>query len=220
MKKLCLWLSTVVVLAIASGGGRADYVLSLSTSADASQLHVGDSVTFDVNLAGIDTTNTNTYLSYLAATIGYDNTLLSPNPAVTAGAIIPDSSGFVGTGFSAAADGYYDGVFIASTPISQDGTFFSFQVTALQAGSGTLSFTAAAATLASDPNQTDQFTPQTIDMNFTIEAGSPGIVTPEPSMQVLLISSMLGFSAPVGLRVLASLARRSKQPSTDALAQP
>src|SRR5689334_2067271 len=109
---------------------RADFVLSLSSTADVNHLQVGDTVTFDVGLSGVTIGDPTTYLSYLAATIGYDSSLLSPNPFVSPGAIISDPSGFVGTGYPAAADGYYDGVFISSTPISQDGTFFSFQVTA------------------------------------------------------------------------------------------
>lgn len=213
MMKLGLWLSTVVVLMIGSGEGRADYNLSLSTSADPAHLQIGNSVTFDVNLSGIDPTNSDTYLSYLAATIDYDNSLLNSNPVVAAGAIIPDPSGFVGTGFFAAADAYYDGVFLASTPISQDGTFFSFQVTPLQAGSGTLSFTAAAATLANDPNQNDQFTPATVNLNFNIDAGGQGAAVPELSSFVLLISSLLGGVAGAGLRHHARRARLCKLPS-------
>jgi hypothetical protein len=200
--KLLPWLIAGIVLTTVPASGRADYILSLSTSADANHLQIGDSVTFDVSLSGIGSSNSDTYLSYLAATISYDNSLLSPNPVVTPGAIVPDITGFVGTGLPDAADAFYDGVFLASTPISDSGTFFSFQVTATKVGSGTLSFTAAAATLASDPVQTDQFTPETINLNFQI-VGSSGVTTPEPSTLVLLISSMLGLSVRAGLRRLA-----------------
>lgn len=202
MMKLPPWLIAGIVLASVPASGRAGYMLSLSTSADANHLHVGDSVAFDVSLSGIDSGNSDTYLSYLAATVSYDNSLLSPFPVVTLGAIVPDPTGFLGTPLSDAADAFYDGVFLASTPLSSSGTFFSFQVTATKVGSGTLSFSAVAATLANDPVQTDQFTPDTSPLSFQI-VGSPGVTTPEPSTLVLLISSMFGLSVGTGLRRLA-----------------
>jgi hypothetical protein len=217
MMKLLPWLIAAIVLTTMPASGRAEYILSLSTSADVNHLQLGESVTFDVSLSGIDPSNSGTDLSYLAATIGYDNNLISPNPIVAPAMIIPNRSGFVGTGFPTAADGYYDGVYLASTPISQDGTFFSFQVTTLQAGSGTLSFTATAATLASDSNQNDQFTPQTIGLNFTIEASGPGTVVPEPPTFVLLISSFLGGLLFSGMRNLVRRARPNKMPSQGCL---
>lgn len=90
MMKLLPWLIAGIVLTTAPATGRADYILSLSTSADANHLHVGDSVTFDASLSGIDSSNSDTYPSFLAATVSYDNSLLSPFPVVTPGAIVPD----------------------------------------------------------------------------------------------------------------------------------
>jgi hypothetical protein len=219
MKQLALWLSAVAVLATTSGASRADYILSLSTNADAAHLHVGESVTFDVTLSGVDMGNSNTSLSYLAATISYDNTLLSPNQIVTPGAIIPDTTGFpdilgfVGTGFPDAADGLYEGYNFDQVnpiilPISQNGVFFSFQVTPANPGSGTLVFSAVATTLASDPDQNNQFTPNTVNLDFHIDAS--GTAVPEPSTFILLISSMLGLSTGAGLRGLVRRIRLDK----------
>jgi len=201
-------LIAVNMVLLAVGNGQAGPIsLSLSSATDVNNLQVGTPVSFNVNLSGITPGDSSTYLSYLAATIQYDNTLLSSNPTVTAGAIVPDPNGFVGTGFPNAADGFYDGVFLASTPISQNGTFYSFTVTPLLAGNGTLTFSAAAATLASDPNQNDQFTPDSQSVNFQIGGTGP-TPTPEPSSWVLGIIGVMALSGPFIRRVSRSLCNR------------
>lgn len=228
MKQFALWLSAVAVLATAVGASHADYSLSITTNADANNLHVGDSVTLDVTLSGVATNDSTTYLSYLTATVMYDTTLLSASSPVTPGPIIPDTSahndisGFVDSSSSGAAGGFYEGYNFDNSnpviiPISQSGVFFSFQVTPLQTGAGTLSFlfpgtpdSTAAATLASDPIQTDQIFPHTADLSFAIVASGAGTAVPEPSTFLLLISSMFGLSAGAGLRGVVRRVRLGK----------
>jgi hypothetical protein len=208
MKRLFLCLCGMTVLLCAPPASRAGFLLSVTTSADPNHLHVGDKVTFDVTLSGVDGADPTTYLSFLAATVQYDPTLLSPNPPVTPGAIVPDLTGFVGTPLSDGADAFYDGVFLASTPISSSGIFYSFDVTPTAPGSGSLSFSAVAATLASDPNQNDQFSPDTRGLDFQVE-GPAGSAVPEPGSWLLLLLGGVGASVPLGrrhaLRVLRGL---------------
>lgn len=217
MMKLLPCFLAAIALTTMPVSGRADYVLSLSTSADVNHLQLGESVTFDVSLSGIDPNNSDTYLSYLAATVSYDNSLLSSPSAVNPGAIVPDLTGFFGTPLSNAADALYDGVYVASTPISSSGAFFSFQVTATAVGSGTLSFSADAATLANASPQNPQLTPDTVSLDFTIEAGGPGTAVPEPPPFVLLISSFLGGLLFFGMRNLVRRTRPNKMLSQGSL---
>jgi hypothetical protein len=178
------------LLALASPlTARADFVLSIESSADVNHLAVGQAVAFDVRLAGIDPADANTFLNYLAATTQYDSTLLSVTAAVTPGAIAADPLNFLGTPLSGGADGLYDGVFLNSpTPISDSGTFYSFTVTTLRAGTGTLSFSAAAATLLSDPDQNNQFTPTLTSLDITVEG--PTVATPAPPALALALSGL------------------------------
>lgn len=168
----------------------AGYMLSISSATDVSNLTAGQVVEFDVLLSGVDPANTGTYVSYLAATVNYDNTLLSASPAVTAGSIVTDPVDFVGTSFPNAADAFYDSVYGLDTtaPITQSGVFFTFAVTVDQAGSGTLSFSADSATLASDPDQNDQFSPDTASLDFHIAAPA---TAPEPSTFTIVMGGLL-----------------------------
>ncbi len=70
MKKVILWLSILAVVLAMPRLCRADFALSLSSSADVNHVHMGDAVTFDVTLSGVNSGDPNTYLSYLAAAIG------------------------------------------------------------------------------------------------------------------------------------------------------
>jgi hypothetical protein len=109
------------------------------------------------------------------------------------------------------ADGIYDSVFgpnPGSPPIALNGTFVSFEVTAISPGKGTLSFLIpgtqfpnVAATLANG-NQNSQITPDTVNLDFTVVASGSGAAVPEPTTFMLLISSLFGLSAGAGLRGL------------------
>jgi hypothetical protein len=207
MKKLLVaLLAALAPLGALAPAQAGSYSLSLSSPADVNHLTVGQSVTFDVNLSGVDPAVMGTFLSYLAATVEYDSTLLGPS-TVIAGAIVLDAdpANFTGTGFPSLtnkADAFYDSSFPdpLSAPIFESGTFFSFTVMTLAAGDGTISFESAAATLATDPIQTDQFTPDTSSLSFHIETSA----VPEPSSHVLLLSAAL-----VG--VVAALTRRRRR---------
>ena len=131
-----LLLATAVVLA---SGVCAHASLQLSLSSDAPDLNnltVGNAVTFDVVLSGLTPGDS---LDYLAATVTYTDGPLS-EPVITPGSIV-DPTGFLSTTGPGLADGSYDMWFsFTGDPITANGTFFSFEVSAESAGSGTVSF--------------------------------------------------------------------------------
>lgn len=131
----------VAVLAVLTAlslpnAGRAALVLSLSSTApDLSALQVGQSVTFQVSLGGVTAGDR---VEYLAAKVEFDPAFFA-TPSITAGAIVPDTAGFVGSPFGDAADGNYDSLF-TGLPITDNGLFFSFESMVKKSGSGSLRF--------------------------------------------------------------------------------
>jgi hypothetical protein len=188
--------STAVFIAVPNV--RADLTLSLAAeSADLSHLRVGQTVRFDVTLSGLSTGN---QLDYLAGTILFDSGLLGSGSNVTAGAIIPDPTGFVSTGFSGSADAFYDAVFFSAmnTPISTNGIFYTFDVVTQKLGSGSLAFDLSTLA-ATDGNDGPISLNSGPSLPFTIEAPSS---VPEPNSLSLAIALVFlaGCAATVARR--------------------
>jgi hypothetical protein len=186
MRFLCASLLAMTTLLTLSPAASAGLVLSLSApSADLNHLAVGQTVTFDVSLSGL---NAGDELDYLAGTVTFDSALLGTASSVNASAIVPDLTGFVGTGFAGAADAFYDAVFVAvtSTPISSNGVFYTFDVVAQQPGSGSLAFDVSSLAATDGTN-----TPVPLDagpaLPFTIEGGN---AVPEPSSLVVALAAL------------------------------
>jgi hypothetical protein len=206
MKKLLVMLLAGLAPLAVPTPGQAEISLSLSSPDDVNHLTVGQTVTINVDLSGVTDSTKN--LSYLAATVQFDSTLLGSPSTAMAGAIVPDANNFVPTsGLSNEADGFYDAVFNTpplppSAPISTNGTFYSFTVTTLKPGDGTISFVpgASAYTFADDPTQTVQFNPLTSSLNFHIEG--PAVAVPEPGSHILLLSGALTVGAVLARRRL------------------
>jgi hypothetical protein len=113
-------------------------MLSLSSTApDLTNLTPGQTVTIRLDLAGLAAGDN---LDFLAAAVSYDSTLLGP-PTIAPGGALPDPAGFLSSAAPGLADGTYDVFFGAYPPIVADGVFYSFDVQALMAGSGSFSFT-------------------------------------------------------------------------------
>lgn len=154
---------------------------------DFGNLSVGQTVTVDVVLSGLGPADE---LGYLAATVGFNSTLLGTAFNVTPGAIVPDALAFIGSGFSGVADGNYDFLFSAGNlPLTTNGVFFSLNVTGQSAGSGTFDFTFLDALDSNnDPVVIDSGAP----LDFTVN-GSTAV--PEPSSFFILVSGViLGLS--------------------------
>ena len=186
MNRLLRGLLTIFSVFLASSTTKADLTLSLAAeSADPSSLAVGQTVRFDVVLSGLPSGGA---LDYLAGTVTFDSSLLGSAFAITAGAIIPDPTGFVGAGFSGEADAFYDAVFfsVTNTPITANGVFFTFDVVTQRPGSGILTFdlTSLAAT---DGNNDPVLTGAGPDLPFTVTTAA----VPEPSSFVIALTSLV-----------------------------
>jgi hypothetical protein len=178
-----LLIFTTCVLSVP--GARADLILSVSAeSADLAHLQVGQTVRFDVTLSGLAAGG---QLDYLAGTVTFDGSLLGTAANVNAGAIVPDPTGFMGTGFVGAADAFYDAVFFSTThtPISSDGVFYRFDVVAQKPGSGSLAFDLTSLA-ASDGNNNPVPLGAGPALPFTIEGAS----VPEPNSLVLVLAAL------------------------------
>jgi PEP-CTERM motif len=199
-------LSASIFLFLVAQRCDADLILTLNHNApDILNIHLGDTVTFDVVLAGLGSGGNPSNLDFLAATLEHLSPHLSA-PTYTPGLIVPDVTGF-NRGFNAdIADAFYDVLFTATPPgppIASNGTFYSFTVTALSLGTGTISF------VHSDPDaiESPSGTPLTLvfsaPLPFQINPLAASVV-PEPSS--LLLAGIGG----VGL-LLRNLQRRAKK---------
>ena len=132
--------------------------------------------------------NSGDQLDYLAGTVTFDSSLLGSATNVTAGGIVPDPSGFVGTGFVGAADAFYDAVFYSTTntPISSNGVFYTFDVVTQQPGSGSLAFDPASLA-ANRRHQHPGFAERGPALPFTIEAA---VSVPEPNSLVVALAAL------------------------------
>jgi hypothetical protein len=197
-------LLAMIVCVLAASGARAGLTLSVAAeSADLSHLSLGQDVRFDVLLSGL---NTGDQLDYLAGTVTFDSSLLGSATKVTAGAIVPDPTGFVSAGFAGAADAFYDAVFfsVTNTPISSNGVFYSFDVVTQQPGSGSLAFDLTSLA-ASDGTNIPVSLSAGPALPFTI-LGAASV--PEPNSLVLAVSALGCCGAAV---VSRSLTRHRRQ---------
>jgi hypothetical protein len=163
----------------------ASFLVSLSSpTPNLGALTIGQTVTVDVVLSGLQTGDT---ADFLGATVNYDGTLLGPS-TVTPGAIVPDVQGFSSSppGTAGLANGQYDDLNLNPPPnffppISSNGILFSFTTQATAAGTGAFSFDPTSPVfIASDGNGNP----------LTGSAGSPlgfTVASPEPPAWLLAV---------------------------------
>jgi hypothetical protein len=183
-KRIVLAAAVLGTMASMAGRARGDLVLTMSVEGggDLTNLTVGQTETIDVTLSGLVAP---TNLSFLNQFIFFsDPTVLSATTPV-AGSIVPNPGGdFTSSGGSGAS-----GVFVGNSTnlITTNGIFFSFQVTALKAGSGTL---------------TNNFDSAEDSKGTTVPLGAinplsyhvTSVVAPEPSTL-----AMIGSAVPLGI---------------------
>ena len=181
---------TTIVVLVAGSYAQGGVSVSLSSNAaNLNALTVGQPVTFSVHLSGLETDQE---LDALAVTVSYDDSLLGV-PSVSAGTITPDPLDNPLDFLVSEAPGSADATFLTfgtdlADHIVSDGAFFSFEATALSAGSGSLSFDFVDAT---EFNPDDPLDP------ILLAAGEgPALsftTVPEPTSLVLLATGVLCF---------------------------
>jgi hypothetical protein len=159
--------------------------------ADLSALMAGESVTFDVNLSGLDVADGQT-LGSLEGTVVFDGSLLGEPVSISPGSIV-DPTGFSPASNPGLADGsYYFGYSDSGDLIAANGTLYSFTVVVQPSvtGSGILSL---------DPANGGYVAAYDADLNpVTIGTGSDlpfavvgGAAIPEPSTLVMAGTALI-----------------------------
>jgi hypothetical protein len=176
-------------------GGLEAHAISISLESieNPQTVKVGDAVTFQVKLSGLEN---NQELDLLGVTIEYNGWLFGL-PTISKGEIVPDPFADTKNFFTAPDKGLADASFKSSTSntnriyhIRSDGVFFSFQAEATHVGDGQVSVDVAYAM---------QFNSSHPENSTELDVGTgPALdvsVTPEPSVFVLLITAALAAAA-------------------------
>jgi hypothetical protein len=165
-------------------------ILSFSTAASPSTLGVEQPFTIGVELSGLEVGQE---LDSLAATVAFDGYVLG-TPSVTAGPIVPNPLDNPLDLLTTDVAGLADVAFLtfgadAGDHITANGVFFSFEITPVTFGAGTIAIDFAGATLFNVANPNDPTV-------LTVETGAPlsFVVIPEPSCFALAVVVMLGHA--------------------------
>jgi hypothetical protein len=178
MKTIARFAVAIVVLSAAQPS-RADFVVSISSSDNLATIQVGQTITIDINLSGVDANNT---LDSLGVTVS-DPPILFNTPTISAGSVVPDLSGFFTGPTPGVASATYDDLFSTSgSPITSNGLFYSAQFTATSVGSGTFNLTDLSGFQGFNPVTVDNGTPN--GLAYTVLPESP-ITTPAPPSLLL-----------------------------------
>jgi hypothetical protein len=190
----------LAVLAVMAPQALAVPLVSLSSPDNLTQLEVGDTVRLDVILSGLPDPNTGPNADFLFRVyteVLFPSTLFDPVSGPTAGPILPlatQQANFFA--LSSLTDGSALGIFDESRPpdplgaIGLNGLFYSFNLVATAAGSGTIQFDPADTRyVGSSSNFAFAPLPTGPPLAFTITGGTA--VIPEPSTMVLAASGAL-----------------------------
>lgn len=176
----------------------ADVSFSLSSSANLTQLKVGDTITVEVNLSDIES---GPDLVFVGTTVDFDGALFEPT-AIHAGPIVPNGdsalSSILGLG---SVDAYFE-TFSDQTSdhLVSSGIFYSFDLVAIAPGDGLLDLSFWL-TAAYDPES-----PAGSLIDSSAEAGLPFFIgVPEPHSFLLAASGGLAAAWMIRHRRRAAL---------------
>ena len=173
-------------------------VLSLSSSNDLTQLVVGSTVQIDVTLSQTDL-NDLLFVLYSRALFPSSHFQAIPDPGyssgLTPGAILPQASqvsifNALSSLTAGAATGNFADQFLSPLSISTNGRYYSFELTAIAAGSGAIRFDPANTLYAGNSSGFNlALLPTSGPLSYTI---APVAAVPEPSTLVLLTCVTMG----------------------------
>lgn len=173
------WVCTAAV-------SQADIQISLAAApgVDLGHLPLGVPTTINVQMSGLETGQE---LSDLAATVLYDGALLGVS-TISAGPIVPNPLDHPDDFLIDELSGQADALFMtfgieSSDQIVSEGTFFSFEVTPLATGSGSLSFDVV---YAMQFNSSDPGNPTSLNPVAGASLGFTVVEVPEPTSATLL----------------------------------
>ena len=134
IKSYVLGVVVALVVVSATYGQPAPLSLQLSSSDDLTALGVGDMVTVDVSLSGLQPGEE---LVSLTGSVLYPDPLMGTPLSINPGAIAPNAIDFLDLAFPGQADGSFVTFSpLAAAHITSDGVFYSFDVQAQAVGSG------------------------------------------------------------------------------------
>ena len=191
-------LVTVGTLLGAAGVTAAPLTMSISSTTTLTTLHVGDSFTINVILSGLAPAET---LNLLSATAQYTGTALSSPTSVTVGPIVPggavnpDVSTLSGPNFAEADFQTFSG--LPASQIVANGNFFSFKMTAVALGTGTisLSFLDALDGSAASPGSPGITAGRPLAFAVVPLGGGPGVPLPPALLSAILCIFALSLTS-------------------------
>jgi hypothetical protein len=190
MRKLIFLAVLSAILALAPSCASADPILTLSSpSTGLSSLTVGEALTVDVTLSGLAADD---FIFVMNSTVLFPSSLFTIEPSLnnssglTPGPILFNPSQMANfNALSSLTAGSATGNFSDSSPapsvaIGENGVFYSFNLEAAAAGSGSIAFNSGATTYASD-NTGFNLEPLSIGSPLSFVISEPGTPVPEPS---------------------------------------
>ncbi|QEH32094.1 hypothetical protein OJF2_05630 [Aquisphaera giovannonii] len=167
-----------------SAGVILSVVSASAPSASQVMLQPGQTTTFDVMLSGIDPMTP--AIGNLSAEIDFDASLLGTPFNVTAGGVVSDPSSFVSAAGPGQANGTFSILVGSSSPITTNGTLFSFQVTAqMPPGSSGAGIFTIPSIVATDPDFNLIDSAEGTSVSYTVTATA----VPEPSSLLMLLTA-------------------------------
>jgi hypothetical protein len=173
------------MVSLSPSKSHGEYIITLNSASDLSQLHVGDTFTLNLSLSGIS--GPTSYLDALGVTVqsSADNFNI---PLLTLGSIVPDPSSALTSTAHGYSDATYDSLLSPTgEQITSNGIFFSSTFQATSVGTGTFNVTSATGFVGFDPVSIGTLPDGGLSYNVRSQAGGTTAVPVPPSMYLFVV---------------------------------